>query len=166
MPDTDTATDAYDAQDTAEAYDETLTDGDETDSDALDLRRDTYDAVTALGDGDVEGDEDEMDASDETDDDLSEIAELEDQKDIDDLDDGNTDMDPLGVDDIPDRTNDVDFADADDIDGVSAHPSEEPTIVSMGDVDALGGERGERVSDMESDSLSDADLQELDYKEA
>lgn len=166
MPDTDTTTDAYDAQDTAEAYDETLTDGDETDSDALDLRRDTYDAVTKLGDGDLEGDEDGMDAADESDDDLDEIAELSDQTEEDDLDDGNTDADPLASDNIPDRTNDRDFADADDIDGVSAHPSEEPTIVSMGDVDALGGERGERVADMESDSLSDSDLEDLDYKEA
>ena len=52
------------------------------------------------------------------------------------------------------------------MDGVSAHPSEEPPIVSMGDVDALGGERGERTSDLESDALSDSDLEELDYKEA
>ena len=166
MPDTDTATDAYDAQDTAETYDETLTDGDDTDSDALDLRRDTYDAVTKLGDGDLEGDEDERDASDETDDDLAEIAELEDQTDVDDLDDANSDADPLASDDIPDRTNDRDFADADDVDGVSAHPSEEPVTVSLGDVDALGGGRGERVADLESDSLSDSDLEDLDYKEA
>ena len=166
MPDTDTAADAYDAQDTAEAYDETLTDGEETDSDALDLRRDTYDAVTGQGDADLEGDDDEMDASDETDDDLEQISELQDQQEEDDLDDGNTDSGPLSGDDIPDRTNDRDFADADDIDGVSARSSEEPTVVSLGDVDALGGERGERVSDLESDSLSDADLIELDYKEA
>ena len=59
-----------------------------------------------------------------------------------------------------------DFADADDVDGVSAHPADEPTIMSMGDVDALGGERGMRTADLESDSLSDSDLEELDYKEA
>lgn len=164
MPDTPD-TDGYDAQDVAETYDETLTDGDETDSDALDLRRDTYDAVTAAGDGDLEGDEDEMDAADETDADLEEIAEVEDQMDADDLDDGNTDTDPLASDNIPDFTSDRDFADADDVDGVSAAPSEDPTVISMGDVDALGGERGERVADLESDSLSDSDLAELDYKE-
>ena len=62
MPDTDVDTDAYDAQDTAETYDETLTDGDETDSDALDLRRDTYDAVTALGDLLVDPIRSELDA--------------------------------------------------------------------------------------------------------
>ncbi len=166
MPDTDTDTDAFDAQDVAETYDETLTDGDETDSDALDLRRDTYDAVTKVGDGDLEGDDDEMDASDETDADLDEMADLADQQEEDDLDDGNTDKDPLASDDIPDRTNDRDFADADDVDGVSAHPADEPTVVSMGDVDALGGESGLRTADLESDSLSDSDLEELDYKEA
>ena len=166
MPDTDTNTDAFDAQDVAETYNETLTDGDETDSDALDLRRDTYDAVTALGDGDVEGDDDEMDAADETDDDLAEIAETTYQEDEDDLDDGNTDAGPLSADNIPDRTNDRDFADADDVDGVSAHPADEPAIMSMGDVDALGGESALRTADLESDSLSDSDLEELDYKEA
>ena len=166
MPDTDVDTDAYDAQDVAETFDETLTDGDETDSDALDLRRDTYDAVTALGDEDVEGDEDEMDASEETDADLQEISDLQYQQDGDDLDDGNTDRDPLASDNVPDRTNDRDFPDEDDIDGVSAHPGDEPTVVSMGDVDALGGETGARLSDLESDDLSDSDLAELDYKEA
>lgn len=166
MPDTDTDTDAYDAQDAAETYDETLTDGDETDSDALDLRRDTYDAVTALGDGDVEGDDDEMDAADETDDDLAEIAETTYQEEEDDLDDGNTDTGPLASDDLPDRTNDRDFADADDVDGVSAHPTDEPTVIGMGDVDAMGGEAGLRTADLESESLSDSDLEELDYKEA
>lgn len=166
MPDTDTDTDAYDAQDTAEAFDETLTDGDETDSDALDLRRDTYDAVTAVGDGDLEGDDDEMDAADETDNDLREIAEVTSQQDEDDLDDGNSDAGPLAADNIPDFTGTGDFADADDVDGVSAQPSEEPTTISMGDVDALGGETGARLADLESDALSDSDLAELDYKEA
>ena len=52
------------------------------------------------------------------------------------------------------------------MDGVSAHPADEPTVVSMGDVDALGGESGLRTADLESDSLSDSDLEELDYKEA
>lgn len=166
MPDTDTDTDAFDAQDVAETYDETLTDGDETDSDALDLRRDTYDAITAVGDGDLEGDDDEMDAADETDDDLDEIAEVTDQQDQDDLDDGNTDTGPLAGDNIPDFTGTRDFADADDVDGVSRHPDSEPTVVSMGDVDALGGEQGLRTADLESDALSDSDLEDLDYKEA
>ena len=166
MPDTDTDTDAFDAQDVAETYDETLTDGDETDSDALDLRRDTYDAITAVGDSDLEGDDDEMDASDETDEDLAEIAETTYQEDEDDLDDGNTDAGPLADDDIPDRTNDREFADPDDVDGVSALPSDDPTVLSLGDVDALGGESGLRTADLESDALSDSDLVELDYKEA
>ena len=78
----------------------------------------------------------------------------------------NTDKDPLASDDIPDRTNDRDFADADDVDGVSAHPADEPVVMSMGDVDALGGAQGTSVADLESDSLSDSDLVDLDYKEA
>lgn len=166
MPTTDTDTGDFDEQDVAETFDETLTDGDETDSDALDLRRDTYDAITAVGDADLEGDDDALDADEEDDDDLAEIAEVSDQQDADDLDDGDSDSDPLASDSVPDFTSDRDFPDEDDVDGVSGRPSEDVEMVSMGDVDALGGERGERVADLESEALSDSDLVELDYKEA
>lgn len=166
MPPTDTDTGDFDEQDVAETFDETLTDGDETDSDALDLRRNTYDAITAVGDDDLEGDDDALDADEEEDGDLEDIAEVSDQQDADDLDDGDSDSDPLAADSVPDFTSDRDFADEDDVDGVSRRSSEDVELVSMGDVDALGGERGERVADLESETLSDSDLVDLDYKEA
>jgi hypothetical protein len=165
MP-SDTDTGAYDAQDSAEVFDEDATTGDQDLSDAMDIRRNVQDVTSAAGDEDLEGDDDEMDAADETDDDLDEIAEVQAQQDEDDLDDDNSDDDVLAGDDVPDYTSDRDSADADDVDGVSRHPSAEPAIVSMGDVDALGGETGLRTADLESDALSDSDLEELDYKEA
>ena len=163
MPSTDS--DAYDAQDGAEVFDEDATTGDQDLSDAMDIRSNVLDVTAAAGDADLEGDDDEMDAADETDADLEEIAEISDQQDADDLDDENSEYDPLAADDIPDSTTDRDFADEDDVDGVSARPDDEPATVSMADVDRLGGERGERVADFESDSLSDSDLAELDYKQ-
>ena len=170
MPGT-TDTGDFDEQDVAETFDETMTVGDETDgrdvlSDGLDLRRDTYDVITAVGDSDLTGDDDALDADEEEDEDLDEIGEVSEQQEIDDLTDANSDSDPLASDDIPDFTSDRDFADDDDVDGVSARSSEDVELVSLGDVDALGGETGMRVADLESENLSDSDLVELDYKEA
>lgn len=161
-----------DAQDVAEAFDETLTDGDGTDSDALDLRRDTYDAMTRQGDADLDGVDDAMDADEEDDDVLKHLDDDGEDGDTpggdgDDLvdDDGLT-REPLGSDDLPMTSDDVDFEDEDDVDGVSRAPSEDAEEISMSDVDSLGGASGERVSDYESDNLSDSDLRELDYADA
>lgn len=163
----DTDTGDFDEQDVAETFDETLTDGDDrASSDGMDVRRDRYDVITAVGDADLEGDDDAMDADEEDDDALDEIGEVSDQQEIDDLDNENSDKDPLASDDIPDFTASSDFPDEDDVDGVSARASEDVETVAMGDLDALGGAQGERMADLESDSLSDSDLEELDYKEA
>lgn len=151
----------FDEQDTAEVFDEEA-----TGELATDAGRDVFDSTTALGDGDVDGDEDALDADEEADDDLEDIAEVSDQEDADDLEGTNADADSLAVDDIPDFTSDRDFADADDVDGVSRRSPDDAELVSMGDVDRLGGQQGTRLSDLESDSLSDSDLVELDYKEA
>ena len=167
MPATDTDSGDFDEQDVAETFDETLTDGDErADSDGMDVRRDRLDVVSALGDADLEGDDDAMDADEEDDDALAEIGEVSDQQEIDDLDNERSDKDPLATDDIPDFTSDRDFPDDDDVDGVSAGASEDVEAIAMGDLDSLGGAQGERMADLESESLSDSDLVDLDYKEA
>jgi hypothetical protein len=160
-----------DAQDVAETFDETLTDGTDTaDSDGLDLRPDTYDAMTALGDGDVEGVDDALDADEEDDDILDGIddegrsADTPDEDGDDLVDHIGGPRDPLDDDNLPLTTTDKDFADPDDVDGVSSHSASEPEEISLSDVDALGGARGERVADLESDNLSDSDLQELGYE--
>lgn len=161
----------FDAQDVAETFDETLTDGDENaDSDALDIRPDVYDAMTKLGDEDVEGADDAYDA-DEEDDDL--LDSLDDEgRSADSPDEDGDDLvdrvglgpEPLAGDNLPLTTTDKDFADPDDVDGVSAHEDSEPEEISLADVDSLGGARGERVADLESDNLSDSDLEELGYE--
>ncbi len=161
-----------DAQDVAETFDETLTDGDGTDSDALDLRRDTYDAMTRLGDADLAGVDDALDADEEDDDvldhldDDGEDSDAADEDGDDLVDDDGLAREPLEGDNLPMTSDDVDFEDEDDVDGVSRAPSEDAEEISMSDVDSLGGERGERVSDYESDTLSDSDLKDLDYKDA
>ena len=160
-----------DAQDVAETFDETLTDGDENaDSDALDLRRDTYDAMTKLGDEDVDGVDDAYDADEEDDelldglDDEGRSADTPDEDGDDLVDNTGLAPEPLGADNLPLTTTDKDFADPDDVDGVSALADDEPEEISLADVDSLGGARGERVSDLESDNLSDSDLKELGYE--
>lgn len=161
-----------DAQDMAETFDETLTDGDGTDSDALDLRRNTYDAMTRQGDADLDGVDDALDADEEDDETLEHLDDDGEDSDTpggdgDDLvDDDGLAREPLEGDDLPMTSDDVDFEDEDDVDGVSRTPSEDAEEISMSDVDGLGGARGERVSDYESDNLSDSDLEDLDYKDA
>ena len=162
-----------DAQDVAETFDETLTDGDETaDSDAYDLRPNSYDATSKLGDGDLLGLDDAMDADEEDDetldglDDEGRSADTPDEDGDDLVDHGDLQTEPLSGDNLQLATTDKDVLDPDDEDGVSAHSASEPEEVSMSDtaIDALGGARGERASDLESDSLSDSDLKELGYE--
>ena len=159
MPDM-TDTDDFDAQDTAETFDEEA-----TDRLATDRGGDVLDVTSALGDADLEGDDDALDAAEESDSDLEEIGEISIQQEADDLDGDNSDDDPLAVDDIPDFSSDRDFADAPGEERVSARPAGDVETISMGDVDALGGIQGERTSDLEAENLSDSDLVELDYKE-
>ena len=161
-----------DAQDVAEAFDETLTDGDGTDSDAYDIRPNAYDATSALGDGDLDGVDDAMDADEEDDetldglDDEGRSADTPDEDGDDLVDHDDLQVEPLAGDNLQLASTDKDFLDKDDEDGVSAHAASEPEEISMSDsdVDALGGARGERVSDLESDTLSDSDLKELGYE--
>ncbi len=160
MAGTDTDVDDMDAQDMAETFDEEATGGLATDT-----GRDVFDVITKVGDDDMEGDDDALDADEETDSDLDEIAETISQQDEDDLDDAGSDAGPLASDSIPDFTSDRDFPDEDDEDGVSAPADGDVETVPLGDLDQLGGAQGERLADLESDSLSDSDLVELDYKE-
>lgn len=157
----DTDTGDFDDQDSAEAFDEEA-----TGELATDAGKDVLDVTTALGDGDVDGDQDALDADEEDDDDLEEIGEVSYQEEADDLQGTRSDNDPLAVDDIADFTSDRDGLDDDEVDGVSARPSEDAELISMGDVDALGGAQATSLADLESDSLSDSDLVELDYKES
>ena len=151
-----------DAQDVAEAFDETLTDGDAT----------GYDATSALGDGDLDDVDAALDADEEDDetldglDDEGRSADTPDEDGDDLVDHDDLQPEPLAGDNLQMTTTDKDVSDPDDEDGVSAHAASEPEEISMdeGAIDALGGARGERVADLESDSLSDSDLKELGYQ--
>lgn len=149
-----------DDQDQAEVFDEEMTDGDgngET-SDPYDRGRAVRDETARLGDADLDGDEDALDADEEDDETLESLDEDGEE---DDLDDDDSDEGPLAVDAIPDFTSDRDFSLEDGEDEVSAAPEDDAETIAMGDMTDYAG--AARVSDLESDSLSDSDLKELDY---
>lgn len=143
-------------QDLAEVFDEETTGGDDDLESTYPLDRTVRDETSARGDADVEGDDDALDADEEDD---EALADLDDAGEEDDLDEANADRDALDTDDIPDFTADKDFPDRDEEDGVAAHGADEAEVVSMGDLTEADSAR--RVSDFESDDLSDADLEEL-----
>jgi len=150
-----------DDQDQAEVYDEETSGSDEDlETDYL-LDRDTEDVTARRGDADLEGDDEEMDPADETD---EMLADLDDAGEEDDLDDEGADVDALAGDDVQDFTADADFAaDPDAEDGVAEHEPDEAEVRAMGDM--TGYAAGASAADYESDELSDADLEELDYKQ-
>lgn len=161
-----------DAQDTAEAYDEEINDGDAAESDAFDLRPKTYDITRALGDADLEGVDDAMDEDEETDEDLDAIdvegraADTADEDGDDLVDSDDLQPEPLDDDNIAMTTKTGDGLDRDEEDGVDRLSASEPEEISMDElkIDQLGGAVGTRVSDLESDNLSDSDLKELGYE--
>ncbi len=161
-----------DAQDTAEAYDEEINDGDAADSDAFDLRPKTYDVTSALGDADLEGVDDAMDEDEETDADLDSIdvegraADTADEDGDDLVDSDDLQPEPLDDDNLAMTTKTGDGLDRDDRDGVARLSASEPDGVSMNEakIDRLGGATDTRVSDLEPDNLSDSDLKELGYE--
>src|SRR5690606_16121505 len=100
---------------------------------------DVYDATHAVGD---EDDDDSL-IAEELDD--AQIVALADDEDVDD--------DEVGLRGIDE---------ADEADGVAAGPSDEVELEYAGDLSDLGGARS-AAQDMESDNLSEEDLDELDY---
>ncbi len=154
-----------DDQDQAEAFDETLTEGDDNFGEPTnaDIKRDTFDATYALGDGDTDDESGEADAADLDDETLSGMDGAADE---DDLDDDNAEVSPLATDNIVDFTSDRDFPNRDDADGVATHSANEAEVISMGDANDLAKlESGETLADLEPDDVSDEELAALGYKE-
>ena len=154
-----------DDQDQSEAFDETLTEGDDNFGEPTnpDVARDVLDSTYALGDGDTDGESEALDADELTD---EQLEGLEADADDDDLDDDNAEMGESSDDDITDYAADTDGEDEDLADGVAAHSPTEAEVVAMGDINdlaALGD--GQSVSDLEPDDVSDEDLEELGYTE-
>ena len=163
----DTPETDFDEQDQAEAFDEDAVAGDDReggDPDEIDtlIGKGVRDETARLGDEDEDGDEDAYDADEETDELLDG---LEADSEEDDLDDDDRDAGALDADNIPSAATDRDFSHEDDVDGVSRRASDDAETVSMGDMDDLASSNGLTTADLESDTLSDADLRELDYKE-
>jgi hypothetical protein len=150
-----------DDQDQSETFDEEITGGDADLETSYPLDREVRDFTHARGDDDVDEDDDARDA-DEEDDEL--LGDLDDDEEEDDLDDDDADDDPLASDDIQDFTADAHFAPEEGEEEVSAHGDGEAEVSSMGDMTQY--DAASRASDFESEDLSDADLEELDYAPA
>ena len=161
-----------DTQDTAEAFDEEINDGDEASSDAFDLRPKTYDATRALGDADLAGVDDAMDADEETDADLDGLddegrsADTADEDGDDLVDSRDLQPEPLDDDNVAMTTKSADVEDEDDEDGVARLSPSEPEEIPMDELklEELNNTDHLQVSDLESDNLSDSDLKELGYE--
>lgn len=161
----DVNADDFDAQDAAEAFDETFTEGDANFGEPTnpDVKRDVLDTTYALGDGDTDDESAALDENEITD---EELEDLEADGDEDDLDDDNRGMGPTADENVPDFTADVDTEDEDLVDGVAAHSRDEAEVIAMGDINdlaALGSGGG--LAELEPDDVSDEDLEELGYKE-
>ena len=155
-----------DEQDQSEAFDETLTEGDENFGEPTnpDVKRDTYDATHALGDADDDDETAALDTDEMTDDDLDDPTSLE--ADEDDLDDDGADTDALSADNVTDFSAEVDGEDEDGEDAVTAHGKDEADVVAMGDINDLANlADGHTMSEVEPDDVSDEDLKELGYKD-
>lgn len=158
----------YDAQDTAEVLDEDnlLPDSDRMkggdDGLTFDSMPDVFDSTYARGDADVDGDDEALDADEESDELLKTLGDEGDDEDS--LDDDDP-VDALDADRLPDETLDVDFEDGDIVDGTARLDRDEVELVDVADADSLGGASAISVADLESETLSDEDLMELDYKD-
>ena len=164
MPEVD-----YDAQDSAEVFDEDNTNLDEVeysgqeDAEQAEDLVDVFNVTSAVGDAD---DDEGVIAEDLDDDDIVALA-GDDDDDDDDLEDDDLvrrDGAPFASETDLDDTADVGAEDADDVDGIDALAPGEVELEYAGDLNDLEG-AGSSAADLESDTLSDEDLRELDYKE-
>ena len=152
---------AYDEQDQSEVFDEDNTNdvdrGPGEEAEQLEDLVDVFDVTTAVGDAD----DDDALIGDEMDD--EEIISSSTDEDSEDLED----------DDLAPR-DEVTFNEEEDLTGINdgedpdleiaAHAGDEVELEYVGDLNDLEGATS-AAQDLESDTLSDADLRELDYKD-
>ena len=154
-----------DGQDVAEAFDEDNTNDDLARSGGEDAEQfedipDVYDVTTRVGDAS----DDEAEIGEDLDDD--EI--VEDARDDDDDDAEDDDLaarhgEGLGAADPADE-NDLGPDDPDLLDGIDKEGAQEVELTYAGDLSDVDGAKG-GTAELESDSLSDDDLEDLDYKD-
>jgi hypothetical protein len=157
------------AQDVAEVFDEDNTNLDRTrigvgkdDAEQFEDLPDVYDSTQAVGDDD---EDDETIAEDfEDDDDLVDASTDEAEADDEDDDLRTRDGQKRHSEDRLDDEADADSLDSDDKDGVDAADPKDVDLAFVGDMTNVAGAQYS-AADLESDTLSDDDLEELDYKE-
>ena len=141
----------FDAQDTAEVFDETNMTEDGEELANFDEIRDVYDVTTALGDGrDVRAlDEAEFDASDLDDEDTEEDEDVDDRL-RDDLEDAPED-------------DEIDPDEIDEEDGVTRLGAREADLQFVGDLDPITDPGDDDADKYESSRLSDEELHAMGY---
>jgi hypothetical protein len=148
----------FDEQDQSEVFDEDVI-GDEGVGPSSDMRvfeelPDVFDATSAVGDADVDGDLDAADADELDDEALDDI----------DLDEDDDDLEDLGDEPEDDEVFDDDEDDLDEVDGVDLVGDDEVEQTLGGDLNDEDSD--EEVADYESeDELSDEDVKELGYQD-
>ncbi len=155
----------HDDQDGAEAFDEDNTNDDLARSGGEDAEQfedipDVYDVTTRVGDAS----DDEAEIGEDLDDD--EI--VEDARDDDDDDAEDDDLaarhgEGLGAEDPADE-NDLGPDDPDLLDGIDKEGAHEVELTYAGDLSDVDGAKG-GTAELESETLSDDDLEDLDYKD-
>ena len=160
------ATHDYDEQDVAEVFDEDNTneDGARTsgheDAEQFEDLVDVFDVTSKAGDADA--DEPKI-AEDLDDDDLVASAKEDDDADLEDDNLRKRDGDGFKAED-PGKENDLGDDDPDLSDGIDDENPNEVELTYAGDLNNMKG-AASSAADMESDELSDDDLEALDYKE-
>ena len=158
----------YDDQDVAEVFDEDNTNedsqrlGGREDAEQFEDIPDVYDVTSRVGDA---SDEESEIGEDMDDDEIVQEA-----RDNDDYDDDLEDDDLVarqgeagGAED-PDDENDLGPDDPDLADGIEAKDPHEVELTYAGDLNNVDAAEGS-AADLESDTLSDDDLRDLDYKD-
>ncbi len=156
----------HDDQDVAEAFDEDNTNiesrrqGGAEDAEQFEDIPDVYDVTSKVGDRD---DEDAEIGEDMDDDEIVDSAENDDDDDEED-DDLKARHGEGGAAEDPDDEADLGEEDPDLTDAIDAKNPHEVELSYAGDLTDLAG-ASSSAADMESDTLSDDDLQDLDYKD-
>ncbi len=160
----------YDAQDVAEVFDEDNTNieserhGDKGDAEQFEDLVDVFNVTTAVGDRD----DDEAVIGEDLDDDEIVAAASDEDDDEDDLEDDDlTGRDAVRFhsEERLDGVTDVGDEDLDDVDGIDMEDAGEVELEYAGDLADVDG-ASSSAAELESDTLSDEDLRELDYKES
>ena len=152
---------AYDEQDQSEVFDEDNTNdvdrGPGEEAEQLEDLVDVFDVTTAVGDAD---DDDALIGDEMDDEEIISSSTDEDSEDLEDDDLAPRDEDTFNEEEDLTGINDGEDPDLE----IAAHAGDEVELEYVGDLNDLEGATS-AAQDLESDTLSDADLRELDYKD-